>query len=285
MRFAMVLRRFFRAISLIALLGLWSGLPSGLDAQQTKTPTLGEILERLEANLNHYDASVPSFFCDEHAVSARVEPGERDRNTVTESVFRIKRTPEPDHTTSLEELREIESVNGKPAHSQDEDIDGPTLLSGFFEGGLAVVSVSQTACMNYSLQRINRSRPGEPYVIRFATVLTPQNSADYFLQEESKGRVFIDPASMQVTRLSITTPRHTIIEGGRFTARVVGKRELTVDYEPVVLGEETFWMPSTITMRNISGAGTFHMIIWTFRAAYRNYHRLRVTSHILDGSH
>ena len=281
-RFAMVLSRFLRAILLIALLELSAGLTYMLDAQQAKTPTLGEILERLDANLNHYDASVPSFFCDEHAISSQVEPGERDRNTVTDSAFRIKRTAEADHTTSLAEVHEIKSVNGRPATSQK--MEGPALASGIFEGGLAVASLNQTACMNYKLQRINKNRPTRPYIISFATVLTAQNSADCFLQEESKGRVYIDPASMQVTHLEITTPRHTIIEGDHFTERVVGKRELTVDYAPVLLGGETFWLPSAIMMRNTSGAGTFHMIVWTFRAAYSNYHRMKVTSSILNGS-
>ena len=55
---------------------------------------MDEIIERLEANLNHYDAGVPSFFCEEHVVS-QVEPGLRNQNTVTDSVFRLKRAPSP----------------------------------------------------------------------------------------------------------------------------------------------------------------------------------------------
>jgi hypothetical protein len=51
-----------------------------------------------------------------------------------------------------------------------------------------------------------------------------------------------------------------------------------------VLGGETFWMPSTIAVRNVSGAGTFHMMAWSYRAMYRNYHKLEVTARILPGS-
>jgi hypothetical protein len=194
------------AISLVAFLGF----SSALCAQRAKTPTLEEILQRLETNLKHYDNSVPSLFCDEHAIS-QVEPGLPNQNTTTDSVFRLKRTANSDHTTTLVESREIKNVDGKPATKQN--MDGPTLLSGAFEGGLAVVSLNQTACMNYALQRINRNRPTELDVVRFATVLTPQNSANCLLQENSKGRVFIDPASMQITHLELTTPRHTIISG------------------------------------------------------------------------
>ncbi len=245
---------------------------SALCAQQTKAPTLDEILQRLDANLTHYDTAVPSFFCDEHVIS-QVEPGIHGQSTVTDSVFRLIRTPNPDHTVSLIESREIANVNDKPAISQH--LDGPTLLSGVFEGGLAVVSLNQVACMNYTLQPINKDRPTEPYAIRFITVLTPRNTADCLLQENTKGRVIIDAASTQITHLELITPRHTIAR------QVFGKRVITVDYAPVVLAGDTFWMPSTITSRITSGSGTFHMIIWRFRATYRNYHRLEVTSRII----
>jgi hypothetical protein len=185
-RFLMISRASCMVISLVALLGL----SSVLDAQRAKAPSLEEILERLEANLDRYDTGVPSFFCDEHVISSQTEPSQRDENTVTDSVFRLKRTPNTDHTTTLVESREVKSVNGKPTISQD--IDGPTLLNGAFEGGLAVVSPNQTPCINYDLQRINRNRPTEPYVVRFATVLTPQNAAKCLLQENSKGRAVID---------------------------------------------------------------------------------------------
>lgn len=264
------------AISLV----VFFGFSPGLCAQRTKAPSLDEILQRLQANLNHYDADVPSLFCDEHVVSSEMEPGRPDQKTITDSVFRLKRTREPDDTTTLVESREIKSIDGKAAASQK--MDGPSLLNGMFEGGLAVVSQSQTSCMNYTLERTKKNRPNDPYVVRFANVLTPQNSAGCFLQEKSKGRVFVDPASMQVTRVEITTPRHTIIRGNAFTSRIVGKRELTVDYAPVLLDRETFWMPSAINMTNTGGSG-FHAIVWSFSATYRNYHRLEVKSRVLPG--
>jgi hypothetical protein len=277
----MIARHSGRACSIVmGLLCVFASLGSSA-AQKNQQPTFDEILERLEANLDRYDADIPSFFCDEHVIS-QVVPGERDQNTVTDSVFRLKRTPNPDHTTTLVESREIKSVDGKPATSQK--MEGPTLLSGVFEGGLAVVSPNQTSCMNYTLQRLNRNRPTEPYIVHFATVLTPENTAGCLLQEGSKGRVFIDPASMQIAHLELTTPRHIIFRGDAYTSRVVGERVLTVDYAPVELGGETFWMPSTITSRTTSDAGTFHPIVWSFRATYRNYHKLEVTSRILPAN-
>jgi hypothetical protein len=265
--------RLLRAV----LLGILVALHPAL-AQPPHLPTLDEILQRLEMNLNRYDTGVPSFFCDEQVVS-QVIPGLRNQNTVTDSVFRLKRVLNPDRTTTLDESREIKTVNDQPATSHD--LDGPSILNGAFEGGLAVVSLDQRACMNYTLQRINRNRPTAPYIVRFASVLTPENSANCLLQEDGKGRVFIDPATMQITRMELTTPHHTIAPGGPYTSPIVGERVLTVDYAPVVLGGETFWMPATITSRDTSGSGTFHAIVWSFRATYRNYHKLEVTSRIV----
>jgi hypothetical protein len=250
------------------------GLSPALCAQRAKTPTLEEILQRLEANLRYYDAKVPSFLCDEHVASQRQSgAGERDR--VTESVFRLKRAANPDHTTTLVESRDIKTVDGKPAVS--DDVDGPTLLEGAFEGGLAVVSLAQSVCMNYTLQKIDPNRPAEPYVIRLATVVTPQNAAQCLLQENSKGRVVIDPVSMQVTHLELTTPHHVILPGDGDEPRVVGKRVITVDYAPVVFGGQMFWMPSMISLKATGGSGTFHETVWSYRASYRNFHKLQVT--------
>ncbi len=153
-----------------------------MSAQQ-KAPTLGEVLQRLEANLNRYDAGVPSLFCDEHVVSSRTEPHERDLNTTTDSLFRLRRVPQDANTTTLQESREVKSVNGRPATSQAVGV--PALLTGIFEGGLAVVSVTQTSCMKYKLERAKG--PGEDLVVLFATVLTPSNTADCFLAGEEQG--------------------------------------------------------------------------------------------------
>ncbi|HEV2618902.1 MAG TPA: hypothetical protein VGU23_03075, partial [Acidobacteriaceae bacterium] len=54
----------------------------------------------------------------------------------------------------------------------------------------------------------------------------------------------------------LITPHHLIIPGNAWSSPVTGQRILTVDYAPVVLGDETFWVPAAITSHSISGAGT-----------------------------
>jgi hypothetical protein len=141
--------------------------------------------------------------------------------------------------------------------------------------------MNQRVCMNYTLERPSRKDPAAPYVIRFASVVTPQNSASCLLQEEGKGRVFVDPTSMQITRMELTTPHHTIIPGSAWESPIKGEWVLAVDYAPVTLGGQVFWMQTVIRSRETSGGGTFHQIVWSFRASYRNFHKLEVTSHIV----
>jgi hypothetical protein len=76
-------------LQIILFLPLIAALPSAL-AQQAATPTLDEILLRLEGNLNHYDKQVPNFFCNEHVVSS-LTYGQKRQSTVTDSVFRVTR--------------------------------------------------------------------------------------------------------------------------------------------------------------------------------------------------
>ncbi len=264
--------RLSAAISFVLLVGV----SSAMCAQQAKTPALDEILERLEANLNHYDKSLPSLFCDEHVVS-RMDPGVGD---TVDSIFRVKRSENPDHTMSLAESRELQTVDGRPATSQSM-MGFPSVLSGAFEGGFAVVSLSQKACMKYTRERTHGNGPDEPYIVDFAAALPRENHEGCLLQEKSKGRVFIDRASMQITHLEMTTPHHVINRGSLFERPVLGKWAVTIDYAPVVLDGDTFWMPSAIMSRAVSTSEGFHATTWTFEATYRNYHRLEVKSRIL----
>ena len=281
-----------RWIAVAGLLGVMVGLRTGTaqqaettaqkgqaSTQKTETPALEEILQRLESNLSQYDSGVPSFFCDEHVVS-RMVPDVHDQETVTDSVFRLKRVVNADHTTTLEESREVKTVNGRPATTQE--IGGPSIVRGAFEGGLAVVSLSQQSCMNYTLERAKRNDAKAPIVIRFVSVLTSENKGGCLLQENGRGQVYIDRATMQITRMELTTPHHTIIPGDEMGyGAIVGEWALSVDYAPVVLDGKSFWMPATITSRTASGRGTFHPIVWTFKASYRNFHKLEVRSRIV----
>jgi hypothetical protein len=257
-------------------------------AQKTGTPTLGEILQRLQENVDQYQAEVPSFFCDEHVVSTII-PDPRNESRVTDATFRLKRVPEPGvkGATILEESHEVKMVNGRPATG--DSVGGPAYLRGAFSNGLALVSASQQACMRTTLRPIRKNNASDPITIQFASVPASRRPHDCRIEEDVSGRVLIDPETMQVRHLEFTVPRHyigtttyTTFNGlGLDEATIVGRWDVTVEYAPVVLEGQSFWLPTKITDKMSSSLVRSR---WSYDATYSNYHKMEVTSRIVPSS-
>jgi hypothetical protein len=281
----MTLRKLFLLGCLIALLAASSAL---LRAQETKTLTLEGILQTLQDNLDAYHKNIPSFLCDEHAVS-KMAPllttspyvGSRSQNTVTDSTFRVKRTTNADGKVTLIESREIKTVNGHDA--QGEEIGGPAIFIGALSGGPVLVSLGQTACMRYTMQPIKPGDSRKPIVVEFASLPEKERPANCVLAEDGSGHASIDPTTMQVTHLEFKVPNHTIFAGGknangRDAPPTKGIWVASIEYAGVVLEGKTFWMPTSIDAKMTGGNGP---TVWSFNAQYSNYHKLEVTSRIL----
>jgi len=231
-----------------------------------KVPTLGEILQQLQENLNQYDSAVPSFFGDEHVVSSAYSR-RGSSHTVTDSTLYLKRIPRPDDKMNLQESREVKRVNGKPATG---DLIGGTLYPhGAFSDDLALVSLSQQVCMDYSLKSIDPGPSKDAILVEFASVAAGERSTACLMQEDVSGRVLIDPETMQITRMQFHAPHHIIGTG-------MGSLDVTVEYAPVALGGERFWLPERISERMADS-----LFSWTYDATYRNYHKMEATSRIL----
>jgi hypothetical protein len=245
--------------------------------QQTQAPTLHDILQRLEENLDQYKALVPSFFCDEHVVSFRSDGDV----TTTDSTFRLKRVTDPDLKAVLEESHDVKKVNGLPAAG--DAVGGPTYLRGAFSNGLALVSLSQQACMRYTLKPIE---PDHPYIVKFVSVPAGARPRDCPLQDDNTGRVLVDPATMQIKRMEFHAPHHLIGPAvdaftGLSMSPIMGRWDVSVEYAPVLLGGKSFWLPTKISERMI---GRIEKKEWRYDAAYSNYHKLEVTSRIVPFS-
>lgn len=246
---------------------------------EKSAPKLEDILGALQAHLETYDKDVPSFFCDEHAVS-EMFPGTRRDIAVTDSVFRLKRVEDANHTTSFLESREPKSANPVPAVTPSAD--PPAVIDGIFEGALAVVSASQQACMKYQLRRPK----DDAIVIEFNTQFNGEKGTRLrqgcVLQEKARGRAYIDPATLQIKRLELTAPRHVIHDDRpQWLEPLKGEWLVSVDYAPVLLGRKTFWMPTAINSRVTSNPNSFHSRTWIFKGTYSNFHKLEVNSRVV----
>ncbi len=255
---------------------------------KTGTPTLEEILQRLQENVDQYQALVPSFFCDEHVVSTII-PDPRRESRVTDATFRLKRVAKPgvEGETILEESHAVKTMNGRPATG--DAVGGPAFLRGAFSNGLALVSASQQACMRYTLRPMGKNKGSDPITIQFASVAARRRPQDCRIEEDVSGRVLIDPETMQVRHLEFTVPRHfigttmyTTFNGlGLNEASIVGRWDVTVEYAPIVLEGKSFWLPTKISDRMSSSLVRSR---WTYDASYSNYHKMEVTSRIVPDS-
>jgi hypothetical protein len=266
-----------RCSGVVVLLGVLVVLNPAF-AQQRQSPALDDILLALEDNVHHYDAAVPSFFGDEHVVSKMV-PDPRHQDATTDSTFRLKRVVNADGRPTLVESRDVKVVYGD--HASGKDLVGPSIVRGAFSGGLSIVSLSQKACMRYTLEPINPGSPGEPYVIQFASRPKSERPTDCHLIEDGSGRVYVDPATMQIQRMELTVPHHTISANSYKMPVTMGVWDLSIDYSPVLLGGQSFWLPVTIASSTKSTSGDPSRTAWSFVATYSNYHKLEVSSRIV----
>jgi len=277
------------------LAGAFALLPSAPVARaQSISMTLDDILIRLDGNLKYYDSQVPSLICDEHAVSKmnlvpqtehgskkKSPPAPKPQITVTESTFRMKRVSVSDKVATLEESREIKSVDGQPA--QGEEITGPAVLTGAFSGAGAIASVSQAACVQYTLEPMQPDKPTAPYIIDFVTAPKAQRPDNCILKDDGSGRIFVDSDSMQITRIEFTAPHHPLttqveMSYGRPVRPPTGTWNISIDYASVTLGRSVFWLPSTVTGTLTGGPVP---TVWSFEAHYSNFQKLEVESHVV----
>jgi hypothetical protein len=261
----MSIRRSFGAASFACLL-ICS--PAAVAKAQLSTPSLDQILTRVEANTEQYKVSVPSFLCDEHITSQELHDGKIKHETTVDAVFRVARSAAQKGT--LSESREVKAIDGKP--SSNSKISMPISFSGGFSGALdKFLSADHRKCFDYKPDSTTASPPGTAAFTFAAREATANDSACTSIQPGTTGRFVIDSAALQVTHIERTVPQSV----GKDHV-VLGTAE--VDFAPVNLSGKSFWLPVTITA---STTETPKTNAFRFTARYSNYHRFAANSTIL----
>jgi hypothetical protein len=249
------------SLLLIACVTALSPLSSA--QQAPANPSLDETLLRLRDNYLQYHDTIPNFYCDEHAVSLVRQRGTFIPPTTTDSTFRLRRNTEAGETR-LYESRDVKTINNKsapPSHA----LTAPTIFTGAFSEALAYVTSNYESCFDYRLTQRHHK-----IAIDYSPK-PPQQQAKSCPTEPNSGRAIIDPQTLQITRIEDKVPNHPL-PGSR------GLWIWTIDFSPVNLDGQTFWLPRTID----STASAYNLpIVWTFTANYSNCHKLNVTSHVL----
>jgi hypothetical protein len=248
-------------------------VPTSVLAQQAAppaTPSLDDILLRMQTNLWDYLATVPDFFADEHVISEIKQEGARGIKTTTDSVFRLVRSHEVGEAHIFTESREVKFVNKKPA--KGEDLRGPAIFGGAFSSGVTLVSLEMSRCFDYTLQPQGELDKATAIIIDYAFKPDMLHDDGCPGPEKESGRAFIDPVNFRLLRVESTIPRHKDNNGLSVYWR------WSIDYAPVTFDSKQFWMPKIITSRADAFDGS---AVWIFTANYTNYHKLSVNSRIV----
>ncbi len=257
--------------------------------RSTSNPDTDELLLRVWDNFARYLSSLPNVFADEHVVSsvttansASSKNGVHDSETdsTIDSIFRLKRVSSDGKTADLVESREIKSVDHHSA-AKNQTLTGPAILIGAFSRAPNVFSPQVKDCYDYRLLPNMRHNPDVAALFLHAQVLVLEYAlksplpagAQCPVREQTTGRAFIDPSSMQIVRLEQQRPRHD--EG----AGLPIAWSWSIDYAQFMMGGKTFWLPKTISSKASSLEG--RRLKWSFLATYGNYHLMTVTSTIL----
>ncbi len=275
--------------------------PLPAPVQQVFTPSASdsatdELLLRVWNNFAAYLSSIPNVFADEHVVSSvtsaysptsknGVHDSEMDSTieSTIDSIFRLKRVSTDGKTADLIESREIKSVNHQPA-AKDQSLTGPALLIGAFSYAPNVLSPQLKDCYDYRLLPNMRHKPGEAILFLHADVLVLEYAlksplpagAQCPVREQTVGRAFIDPSSMQIVRLEQRRSHHE--EGSRPPVAW----SWSVNYARVTMDGRHFWLPKTVSSKASSlDGGRFK---WSFLATYGNYHLMNVTATMLPAA-
>ncbi len=261
--------------------------------QSASDPATGQLLLRVWNNVLGYLSSIPNVFADEHVVSSVTSPykplskqavhdSEMDStiDSTVDSIFRLKRVSTDGKTADLVESREVKYVDHHAA-AKGQSLTGPALLIGAFSRAPNVLAPQFEDCYDYRLLPNMRRKPGDSIlflhadvrVLEYALKSPPPAGVQCPAPEQTTGRVFIDPSSMQIVRLEQRRPRHD--EG---SGRMIDW-SWSIDYARVMMDGKQFWLPKTISSKAASlDGGRFK---WSFLATYGNYHLMTVTSTIL----
>jgi VWFA-related protein len=259
-------------------------------------PTTDALLLHVWENYAAYLSSIPNVFADEHVVSSLtttsynspLKQGVHDSevssnfDSTTDSIFRLKRFSADGKTADLIESREVKYVNGHAA-AKDQPLTGPAILIGAFTRAPNILSPELKDCYDYRLLPNIRHKPGEALlflhevlVLEYALKSPLPTGAQCPVSEQTVGRAFIDPSSMQIVRLEQQRPRHD--EGSGHPVAW----SWSIDYVRVTMDGKHFWLPKTISSKSSSLDGGRYK--WSFLATYGNYHLMTVTSTILPAS-
>lgn len=256
---------------LIALLGA----PTPCVAAQPALPSPDEVLKAIRGNIAAYAASLPSFSCVEHISSQELHNGDVARDTQVVSNLRVKH-PEADiHPDHLAEIRDVETVNGRPEKNKSRFPKLPLSISGAFgDAFMSLFNDAVSTCYSYRVEQSDASS-SPPAVKLLITAIADVNASAACAQvaPDSHAELILDPTSFEILSISTDFP-HAHEDG-------YSHLKISYAYAPVTLANMNFFLPEAVTAEISKPSGNASL---RYQAHYSDYHKYDVTTKLIFSS-
>jgi hypothetical protein len=242
--------------------------PSEAQPASQKSPA-DQLVDQLVDNAERYRATLPSLTAHETILSETSETIVFGKSAVhAEATIRVVRKTSGG---PLEESRQIIALNGKPIAS-DKRVGLPlTISGGFGHFPAAFFSPENRPCFNFVLSpRLQHDAP-----LELSISLNPDASELPQCKPAPTGLAAIarvDPATHQLIHLERTFPDDPEASKSRMLF-------LSVDLAPTLVGQNTFWLPTTLVARGVNGKNRLSWI-----SHYSDYHQFAATATILPAT-
>jgi hypothetical protein len=240
-------------------------LTASLGAQ---TPAPESLIDQLVANAQLYRETLPSLTADETISSESSYMGMFKRHVDAQGTFRALRSVPG---APLNESRQITSLNGKPVDPAKHTVLPSTLFGGFGRFQEMFFTPLNRRCFSFTL--LPDPGPGGSRQIAIGGPPELETLHDCMTQRHGlTGLALVDPATRQLVHLERTVPDKVAQESNLAPFA-------SVDCAPTKVGEDTFWLPTEVTGRILTGK-----VRGQFLAHYSNYHRYTAKVTLLPGT-
>jgi hypothetical protein len=257
-----------RSFSVRSILWLGFLLLAAAPFAPAQTAAPSELIDQLVANAAQYRASLPSLTADEAIDSKASFMGMFPDHAHATGTFRVLRT-EPG--APLQESRQITILNGKPVEPGRPAKLPATLFDGFGRFQEMFFTAQHRNCFDFIL--LPESGPAGTLKIAIsvpAELPAQSDCRDWVIG--LTGLALVDPAARQLVHVERTIPEAAALKNGLAPFA-------SVDLASTKVGDQTFWLPATVTGRVANGK-----IHGEFIAHYSNYHRYTASITLLPGA-
>jgi hypothetical protein len=258
-------------VGLLAVLALFTPFRrNSIAASQDDDQQVRTILMTLSRNIVTFERSLPDLVCQEEldqeitSGSGKIEEKRVIKSTLTGR--QDKQQTSHGSLYNFEERREIDSINGKKPAAKSE-LPPPHLSGAFSSILLSHFAVSSLPDFEWKLEPASaKIGDHQCFVLKFSPNENRHKQQYQYggqtYESRRTGSAYVDNQTMQVVRIEFS-------EG--VLPDNLSEWKSTVEYSPVILDNDKFWLPVSATTQLIEKQGGRRLSATHHYANYRRY--------------